>query len=326
MPLYLAIDAGGTKTQCVLADESRILGRGSAGTVKFQRVSEAEATARLTTMLQEVAAAAGVSLSDVSRTCMGLAGLSSSAVRDWAVRTIAGLVGGSLLLCGDEEIALDAAFAGGPGILVIAGTGSNAIGRSADGRLHGAGGWGPVLGDEGAGFWIGLEAIRAALRALDREPVCADSDAAASIVLREIQAHWNLTSLGDLVALANLRAPSATSTPPDFAGLAPVIARCAAGGDALAAQVLQHAGEALATLVGLVAGKMNPAAPGSPRTPNLEPRSLDLDVAFTGSVLARIEPVRASMTARLAVTLPAARVLPEAVEPLDGALWRARHA
>jgi glucosamine kinase len=170
MPLYLAVDAGGTKTRCLLADASRVLARASTGTVKLMRVSEAEAEARLRAMLDQVASAAGVSLDHVTRTCFGLAGLSSPAVRAWATRAVSANVGGSLLLCGDEEIALDAAFAGGPGILVIAGTGSNAIGRAPGGSLFGAGGWGPVLGDEGSGYWIGLAAIRAALRVQDRAP------------------------------------------------------------------------------------------------------------------------------------------------------------
>jgi glucosamine kinase len=335
MPLYLAIDAGGTKTQCLLADAIGVLARASTGTVKLMRVSEAEADARFRAMLDEVASAAGVSLDHITRTCFGLAGLSSPAVRAWATRVVSASVGGSLLLCGDEEIALDAAFAGGPGILVIAGTGSNAIGRAPGGNLFGAGGWGPVLGDEGSGYWIGLEAIRAALRAQGHGPDHATAqaqgqagraEAPASMLLREIQAQWNLASLGDLVALANLRAPSDTSAPPDFAALAPVVARCAAQGNPLASDTLQRAGEELAALVGLVARKMClEPAPTSP-TSRLEPLALNLDVAFTGSVLAHITLVRDAMTSQLRVTLPAARVLPTAVDPLDGALWRARHA
>ena len=119
MSLYLAVDAGGTKTRCLLADASRVLARASTGTVKLMRVSEAEADARLRAVLDEAASAAGVSLADVTRTCFGLAGLSSPAVRAWVTRAVSASVGGSILLCGDEEIALDAAFAGGPGILVI---------------------------------------------------------------------------------------------------------------------------------------------------------------------------------------------------------------
>lgn len=309
MPIYLAIDAGGTKTRCLLADSTSVLARASTGTIKLMRVTEVEATTRLRSMLEEVAATAGVSLSKITRTCIGLAGISIPAVQAWARQVIAATVSGELILCGDEEIALDAAFTGGPGILVIAGTGSNAIGRTPNGTLHGAGGWGPVLGDEGSGFWIGLEAIRAALRAQDRINLGGTS----TCLLRDIQHHWNLTSLAELVALANQR-NSETSPPPDFASLAPVVAHCAEQGDSLAAGILERAGEELADLVTLVFHKMT-APPDQP-----------IPVAFTGSVLSHITPVRAAMAARLAQTLPTARLRESPVDPLEGALWHARQS
>jgi len=310
MSFYLGIDAGGSKTECVLADETRVLARASTGTVKLMRVSEEEATARLRRMLEEVAAAAGVSLSEVSRSCFGLAGTSSATVRAWAQRAMGEIAGGELILCGDEEIALDAAFAGGPGILVVAGTGSNAIGRSASGETFGAGGWGPVLGDEGSGTWIGLEAIRAALRAQDRIGLRGVS----TCLLREIERHWRVASLAELVALANRRG-DAGGAAPDFAALAPVVARCAGQGDSLAAGVLERAGEELAGLVALVFHKMTAGAGGP---------GAEVGVAFTGSVLSEIAAVRTAMVARLEVSLPAARVREPAVDPLNGALWRAR--
>jgi N-acetylglucosamine kinase-like BadF-type ATPase len=310
MGLFVAIDAGGTKTQCLIADETRVLARASAGTVKLMRVSEAEATARLQGVLAEAAAAAGVSLGQVERTCFGLAGVSGPAVQAWARRTVSGVVAGELILCGDEEIALDAAFAGGEGILVIAGTGSNAIGRAAGGELFGAGGWGPVLGDEGSGYWIGLEAIRAALRAQDRIGVGGGETG----LLREIEREWGLGSAAELVAVANQRTFSDGTNPPDFAELAPVVARCAEKGDALAAGILERAGEELAELVSVVFHKMSGRAAPVP----------EIGVAYTGSVLAQIAPVREAMAARLAVAIPGARVGGAAVDPLDGALWRAR--
>ena len=308
MSLFLAIDAGGTKTQCLIADGERVLARAATGTVKLMRVSEQEATARLQALLAEVAVAAGVSLGQVTRTCFGLAGVSGPAVQAWARRTVTAVVAGELILYGDEEIALDAAFAGGPGILVIAGTGSNAIGRSASGEHFGAGGWGPVLGDEGSGYWIGRESIRAALRAQERTGV----GGVSSCLLREIERHWELNSVAELVAMANQRTFSDGASPPDFAALAPVVARCAERGDALAAGILERAGEELAELVSVVFHKMH-AGP------------TEIGVAFTGSVLAQIATVRGAMVARLAVAVPSARVRDAAVDPLDGALWRARH-
>ncbi len=312
MGLFVAIDAGGTKTQCLIADGERVLAKASTGTVKLMRVSEPEATARLQAMLAEAAAAAGVSLGQVERTCFGLAGVSSPAVQAWARRAVTAVVAGELILCGDEEIALDAAFAGGPGILVIAGTGSNAMGRSASGELFGAGGWGPVLGDEGSGYLIGLEAIRAALRAQDRVSV----GGAATCLLREIERHWGLDSVAELVALANQRTFADGARPPDFAELAPVVARCAAESDALAAGILERAGEELAELVSVVFHKTSGRAEAG--------SDAETGVAFTGSVLAQIAAVRAAMVARLAVAVPSARVRDEAVDPLDGALWRVR--
>jgi N-acetylglucosamine kinase-like BadF-type ATPase len=333
MSLFLAIDAGGTGTRFLLADETRVLARATAGTVKLVRVGEPEATARLQAMLAEAAAAAGVSLNQITRTCFGLAGIGSPVVRAWASRVLSSSVSGELLICGDEEIALDAAFAGGPGILLVAGTGSNAIGRTDAGETFGAGGWGPVLGDEGSGTWIGLEALRAALRAQDRIPLgdqlndqLGDSNReqsemkcvrASTSLLREIERHWRLNSLGELVAYANQRG-DCDRPAPEFASLAPIVARCAAQGDALAAKVLTRAGEELAELVALVFGKMSAAAPTDAK------ESASIGVAFTGGVLTHIARVRAAMTARLAVLLPAACVRQSPVDPLEGALWRAR--
>jgi glucosamine kinase len=318
MPLYLAIDAGGTKTRCLLADEARILARARTGTIKLMRVAEAEATSRLRAMLAEVAANAGVSLADVKRTCFGLAGSRSESVQQWARRAIAEAgVGGQLSICGDEEIALDAAFRDGPGILLIAGTGSNAIGRATNGNLCGAGGWGPVLGDEGSGYWIGVEAVRASLRALDQDPRRNEAAERSMVLLNAIRRHLGVGSLGELVALANLRAPSEKSGPPDFASLAPVVAGCAAAGDLIAGSVLRRAGEELASLVALVHRKLEIVDSISGIAPRIE-------IAFTGSILSNIPQVHAAFISGVAGAIPSARVHPAAVDSLDGALYRAR--
>lgn len=300
MSLFLAIDSGGTKTRCLLADETRVLARATTGSVKLQRVAEAEATARLRAMLEEVAQTAGVRLTDVTRTCVGLAGFSIDAVRVWGEREIGSIVGGELVLLGDEEIALEGAFQGGPGILVIAGTGSIVMGRGADGAIYNAGGWGPALADEGSGHWIGSEALRAGFWAKDR--------GIATALLTEIGEFWGAASLGELVGMANAR-PA-----PDFAALTPVVVKCADAGDELAIAVLERGGTELAESVALVALKMK------------ESGALDeIGVAYTGSVLEHVAQVRAAMVAALKTTAPETRVMDGAVDALAGALWRARN-
>jgi N-acetylglucosamine kinase-like BadF-type ATPase len=301
MSLFLAIDAGGTKTRCLLADETRILGRAVTGSIKLMRVGETEASARLRAMLAEVALAAGVGLNEVTQTCIGLAGLSIDAVREWAERAIGDAVGGNLLLAGDEEIALDGAFRGGPGILIIAGTGSNVLGRAADGAMYHAGGWGPALGDEGSGFWIGQEALRAGFWAKDR--------GIATTLLTEIGEFWSAKSLGEIVEMANAR-PG-----PDLPALAPIVVRCADAGDELAVAVLERAGAELAEQVALVALKMKES--GGKRK---------IEAAYTGSVLEHISLVRSTMVAALKTSSPSVKVREGAVDSLEGALWRAREA
>jgi N-acetylglucosamine kinase-like BadF-type ATPase len=299
MSFFLALDAGGTHTRCALADETRVLARASCGSVKLMRVDAVTATQRIQGLVDDVTAQAGIDAKMIAMTCFGLAGLSIDSVREWAVQTLSGCVR-KFNLCGDEEIALDAAFAGGPGVVVIAGTGSNVVGRCGDGAMLSAGGWGPMLGDEGSGNWIGVEAIKAALRAQDR--------GAETRLLREIEAHWGLASAGQLLGHANARPR------PDFAELAEVVARCADGGDALAAAVLERAGQELADQVSLVASKMHQhGCAGDAQR-----------IAFTGSVLEKIPLVRASLHAALRGSLPASRLDEAAVDPLDGALWRAR--
>jgi glucosamine kinase len=301
MRYFVALDGGGTKTECWVADESRVLGQASGPTVKLMNVGERAATEGLRTIVREALGSAGVTGDSVACTCFGLAGSSSEEVRRWAQTTLGELVSGAIVITGDEQIALDAAFRGGPGVLVIAGTGSHVTGRCASGTTVSAGGWGPVLGDEGSGTWIGLEAIRACLRARDR--------GVETCLLREIQQAWGLDELGSLVAKANLRER------PDFASLTSVVAECAESGDALAQGVLGHAGEELATQVSLVISKMR-AADCAPEDASR--------VAFTGSVLGRIPRVLRAMEEHLRAAWPDIDVDRAAVQPLEGALWRAR--
>jgi glucosamine kinase len=301
MSLFLAIDAGGTKTRCLLADETQMLAHAVTGSVKLMRVGEAEASARLQAMLAEVSLAAGVGLNEITQTCVGLAGLGIDAVREWIGRELSQSVSGNLLLAGDDEIALDAAFHGGPGILIIAGTGSNVVGRAVDGAMYNVGGWGPAIGDEGSGFWIGQEALRAGFWAKDRN--------VPTTLLAEIGNLWNAKSLGEIVEMANAR-PG-----PDFPALAPIVAKCAEAGDELAIAVLERAGVELGEQVALVALKMKES--GSKRK---------IEVAYTGSVLEHISLVRSSLIAALKKSSPAVKVRDGAVDSLEGALWRAREA
>src|ERR1700712_1851809 len=167
MAYFLAVDAGGTKADFLLADETRELARVRTGTIKRMRADAATVQRNLDDALASLTAISGVSMRAITRTCIGTAGESVPLVTDWLHTAFAAAVSGELLLLGDVEIALDAAFHGGPGVLVLAGTGSNVAGRAQNGSLTTAGGWGPALADQGSGHRIGHEALRAIFLAID---------------------------------------------------------------------------------------------------------------------------------------------------------------
>ncbi len=326
MDLFLALDVGGTKTAALLADQTRVLARASGGSIKTLRLASEEAATNLSLVLQALEAQAALSLRGrVKRTCIGTSGASAPGVRAWMQAAFADAIGGELLLLGDELIGLDAAFRGGRGVLAIAGTGSNIMGRAATGAMMHTGGWGPALSDEGSGHWLGTETLRACFRAIDAQPASSADVVSASghrdpvqdkdvpPLLQNIMGALGLGQLDEVIGVGN--APGFVS-----ASLVPVIVAAAREGDLLAAAMLRRAGEDLAGLVAAVIRKME----------LLERDTGELlappEVAFVGGILANIAEVHMAMGHALRRLYPEIVLQETAVDPLEGALWHARGA
>jgi N-acetylglucosamine kinase-like BadF-type ATPase len=302
LAFFLAVDLGGTKTEYVLADETRELARVRGGTIKRMRTDAATADENFAKAVEELQAVSGVSLRQVTRSCVGAAGITVALVTDWIRKAFAEHVGGSLILLGDVEIALDAAFFGGPGVLVMAGTGSNVAGRAASGKLTTAGGWGPALSDQGSGARIGHQALRDMVLARDR--------GLETALYPAIMKLWKLTNFDELVGYAN-QIPS-----PDFTKLAPVVVACAEAGDEVAKGVLRREAEELAHLARVVIERLR----REDGKPDWVP-----ELAFTGSILEHVTLIREGIVEVLRRDLPELKVVPGVVDPTLGALWRARH-
>jgi len=298
MSVVLGIDGGGTRTRASIVRDEQVLAYAESGSIKRLRVGAEAAEENLRMLMREVYAQAGVT--GVKAASAGVASASMPGVREWIGAVFAEFAVERSEVVGDEIIALDAAFQGGPGILQIAGTGSNCIGRGPDGSRQSAGGWSSRLGDEGSGYWIGLHALRRALKAYDREE--------STQILEKVGAIWGTAGLDELIQIGD-------STPgPDFAALAPIVYEMAQAGDAVAAGVLEQAALDLVESVLLVRYKLR-------RRFNLKE---ELPVAWTGSVLEKMEPARAAFFAGLKAEAPAMPVARDAVVSLQGALWRAK--
>ena len=306
MSLFLAVDAGGTKTDYVLADEVRELGRTQSGTIKRLRADEQTAALNLETGLAQLSVLTGVSMSSVDRTCIGTAGEKVPLVADWLVKAFRQRVGGDLILLGDVEIAFAAAFRGSAGVLVLAGTGSNVAGRVGTRPMITAGGWGPVLSDQGSGYRIGSQALRRAFLAIDEQR--------ETQLLPAILEHFELSRVEELVEHVN-SVPSL-----DPSKLAGLVVRCARSGDALASEVLTDQAEELAYLVSLVISRLRSTSLGE----NTWAKPWSPRLAFAGSIMQNVPEVRNALVQAVSRKFPDLCTLQGVVDPIDGALWHAR--
>ena len=298
MSVVLGIDGGGTRTRASIVAGERVLAFAENGSIKRLRVGPDAAEANLRDLLKDVFAQAGVS--GVRAASAGVASATMPGVKDWITAVFDEFGVEYSEVVGDEVIALDGAFKGGPGILQIAGTGSNCIGRSPNGGRESAGGWSSRLGDEGSGYWIGLHAIRRALNALDREE--------PTRILETVGAMWGTSSIEELVNLGD-------STPgPDFAALAPAVSKLAEEGDAVALSVLKQAAADLVDSVLLVRAKLW-------RKHNLK---AEVPVAWIGSVIGKAKLVREPFFAGLRTAAPEMPIRETEVAGIEGAVWRAQ--
>jgi N-acetylglucosamine kinase-like BadF-type ATPase len=157
--LFLGIDGGQSSTTAMVGDESgRVLGVGRGG--PCNHVGKAEGREKFFRAVGGCLRDAGFEGAEFEAACLGFSG--GAADKDAYVREL--IKAKRFLITHDAFIALTGATAGEPGVITIAGTGSIAFGRNPEGKTARAGGWGYVFGDEGGGFDLARQALRAALR------------------------------------------------------------------------------------------------------------------------------------------------------------------
>ncbi len=308
LPFRVGVDGGGTGTRARLQDASgRTLGQGAAGPSglsqgigqAWQHVQQALAAAFNEAGLPAPLPAT-VALG------LGLAGAEVAALRTDFLAANTGYAIG--LLENDGITQLAGAHAGRPGIVVSAGTGAVAAAKLADGSVHRCGGWGWPAGDEGAGSWLGLQAVRALQNALDGRSAAGPLSVAVA------------GAIGPDAAA--VQAWSAQAGQHACAQLAPLVFAAAEQGDAQAQALLQTAAAELARLADALGRLRGPGGPDAPSALNALGAQTavapDLPIVLNGSVGTRL-------TARWPPALRARLVQP-AGDSADGALLLLRAA
>ncbi len=250
--LFLGVDGGQTSTTALIGDESgRVLGAGKGGPCNHVGGPEGREkfVRAISGCVGQACHRAGFDAVAVwfRAACLGFSGgpEDKRAILEEMLRA------GQLVVTTDALIALSGATAGEPGIITIAGTGSIAFGRNAAGRTARAGGWGYMFGDEGGGFDLTRQALRAILR---DEEGWGPPTALRAMLLEA----GGAASANDLLH----RFYTAEFPRPRIAALARLVDQAAGQGDQVAREILFHAARELAALASAVREQL--FAPGEP--------------------------------------------------------------
>lgn len=290
--VVIGIDAGGTKTVCRLADQDgRVLAEVRGPGANLQNAGELQVERVLHEVITEVTK--GVPCPEAL--CVGMAGVDRA--REAAV--VQGILSriaprSRAIVVNDALIALEAGVPGGPGVVLISGTGSIAYGRNSDGGAARAGGWGYLLGDEGSGYWLGRQALRAVVRA-------ADGRGPHTALTGRVLGHFGIARMQDLVR----EIYEGTFEPSTVAAVASQVEGAAAEGDDIAMHIIDTGARELGLAALSVCGKL-----GLSRGP----------VLLAGGILAVAPRLRQRVTSHLTGRSSRMVVRPLTESPVAGAV------
>src|SRR3954469_4541414 len=289
--VLIGADVGGTKTAVAVSRDGKIVGRADGPGAALRPGRALVSSSAIADVVRQALSSAGLLVGDVL--VVGAAGAGREPEQDELRKALRGEnVAASVVVTTDIEIALAAAFAEGPGIVVSAGTGSVAVGRDRTGKRHRIGGYGWQMGDEGSGYAIGRGSLGAVSRARDgRSPPTALSE-------RILQ----VTRSADFDALVRW---AAGASPAEVAALAPHVLEVGAGGDTLAKGIAEYAARELSQLAICLLPRMDLTPP--------------VPVAITGGLLNGHLPLRRALLAKLREE-PAFQPTEAPVDAVSGAL------
>jgi N-acetylglucosamine kinase-like BadF-type ATPase len=300
LDVVVGIDGGGTKTAAVILNrQGKVLGYGEGGPSTYGIVPDDVTAHSIATAVAGAASEAGQP--DAGRFGAAFLGLGNvvsqadcDAVRAMAVRL--GLAQAERIgVDHDCRVALAGGLSGRPGIVLIAGTGTSCYGINAAGESWRAGGWGPLIDDEGSSYWLGIQAMRAAV--LDE-----DGRGERTLLHGAVMQALGLEQMNGLMNRLYAAAMSRT----EIAALAPLVFESAAQGDPVADGLIRTGCAAMADCVLAVARRLG-------MDQNRSELALVGGLARAGAALTA--PLEAEVTRRL----PGCTLLPAELPPALGA-------
>ncbi|MCY6371876.1 N-acetylglucosamine kinase [Clostridium ganghwense] len=293
MKYIIGVDGGGTKTEAAAytldGEELKTFYGGYGNLVLNKQV----ALNNIASIIEECINYFG--REGVICISLGLAGVEAGDNKNIVKKTIEEKFKVKILVYNDAEIAMAALLKGEDGILTIAGTGSISIG-TLEGKKAKSGGWGHLLGDEGSGYYIGIETLKLMIQEDDEIKE-------KGLLTRSIMKYLNIKEADEIKGFVY------SSTKDEIAALTPVVVSCAEKGDNKALIILKNAGEALGITTIRVAKKLG---------------TKEIKVGIKGSIITRIKVVRKAFEKEIKKYSNSIQIVDDNISSAKGAYYLAR--
>lgn len=299
----IGLDGGGTKTAAVLADlKGHVLAEETGGPSNFQIIGVEKAAETIIALIERCCKQFGCAPGDVAAVTAGLTGAGRPGDQQ---RMLDGLIAAAgarsldlknVTIESDARIALEGAFKGNVGIILIAGTGSIAFGKDREGAVHRAGGWGRTLGDEGSGYTIGRDGLNVVTKQLDER-------GKETLITSLVASTFGLSTQEQIIT-AVYRENF------DVASIAPLVIEAAEKKDPEAARILNRATFELTEHIRALLLKLERVSRGRQKVP----------LAFIGSVITSESVLTNILRQKITFSLPQISIVQPAAGPAYGAV------
>lgn len=235
----MGIDGGGSKTEALLQElETKHQITLYSGGINSITDGMDRTYPQLQSLIQQIKNKLDEEEGEIVGICIGSASIVSEGAQDWSCQALSeafpnATVNGVI----DSRIAAEGALDEQPGVVIVAGTGSIGYSLAFDGTVNRCGGWGPLFGDEGSGYWIGCEALRSIAMEMDGR-------GESTRLTERLRAQLQIRQPTDLIERIYNRMGRK-----EIASLAVTVALCAAEKDSVSLEIVNHAAKHLASIL-----------------------------------------------------------------------------
>jgi N-acetylglucosamine kinase-like BadF-type ATPase len=298
MKYLIGIDGGGTKTDCIVTDENyNQLFSLKGGPLNLLSATPSESSRIVLQLINSCISKLDITLSQLD--CIGIGAAGAGRIEDSEKLAIIlkALLPHSIKLqvISDAEAALEGAFKGKPGCILISGTGSIIYGKDQNGTIHRCGGFGKIIGDEGSGFMIGKKGLIAAAKEFDGR-------GEKSLITELLNDKYQIQSGQTLInAVYNNNL--------DISSVAPIVLASAGNNDKVALRIIDEETEELLNLISCMVKKLEQEY---------------LEISFTGKLIRTINIFSISLKNKLAASYKLIKIKEPEYSPAMGAVFIAK--